>query len=60
MYIFAMPGTPLRRAVFAKSKELAAGKIDRSIWTLESIIRLEEFGVTYLDRYNYREVPVLN
>lgn len=60
MYIFAMPGTPLRRAVFAKSKELAAGKIDRSIWALESILTLEDFGVTYIAQYNFHQIPVQN
>lgn len=60
IYIFAIPGTTLRQAVFASSEEVANWRIDRSVWVLESILPPSQFKVTYVVKDKFIQEPILN
>lgn len=60
IFIFAIPGTQLRQAICATSQELALMRIDKTVWTLESILPPESFRVTYTVKEKFTREPILN
>lgn len=58
IYIFCIPGTVVRRAFYSTSQE--AIDIDYSVWKLLSIIKPEDFSVSYTVAEKASLEPIYN